>query len=174
MLYRRPSCLPTLIRCLLAFVAGTVAMHPPVALAADMLRPTRTAKPPVLDGVLDDEVWQAAPPLTGFKTWQPDYGMNAVDQTEVYAAYDAENMYFAFRVFDSDPSKIKASMASRDSIRPDDWICINLDSFNDQQSLYGFYVNPLGVQMDTRYSAGHEDVGFDAVWYSASVSVKSQ
>ena len=58
-------------------------------------------------------------------------------------------------------------MASRDSIRPDDWICINLDSFNDQQALYGFYVNPLGIQMDSRYAANKEDLGFDAVWYSA-------
>ena len=58
-------------------------------------------------------------------------------------------------------------MASRDSIRPDDWICINLDSFNDQQALYGFYVNPLGIQMDSRYAANKEDLGFDLVWYSA-------
>jgi len=48
----------------------------------------------------------------------------------------------------------------------DDWVAINLDSFNDQQSLYALYINPLGIQGDSRYSAGHEDRSFDLVWYS--------
>ena len=28
----------------------------------------------------------------------------------------------------------------------DDWVCINLDAFGDQQPLYGLYVNPLESQ----------------------------
>ena len=134
---------------------------------AEPFRPARVHTPPAIDGVLDDAAWQAATQSSNFKTWRPDYGKEPRGKTTVYAAYDAENMYFAFRALDEDPSKIKASMASRDSIRPDDWICINLDSFGDQQALYGFYVNPLGIQMDSRYAANKEDIGFDAVWYSA-------
>lgn len=148
-------------------VAGSWLAGSTVVSGAEPLRPTRVTTAPVLDGVLDDEIWRAARQVTGFKTWRPDYGIESPDQTIVYSAYDAENMYFGFRVFDAEPSKIKASMASRDSIRPDDWICINLDSFNDQQAMYGFYVNPLGIQMDSRYAAGRDDVGFDMVWYSA-------
>jgi hypothetical protein len=143
----------------------TLAAAP--ARAADTLRPARAAAPPVIDGVLDDEAWQLATKVTGFKTWRPDYSQEPAGQTIAYSAYDAQNMYFAFRAFDAVPSGIKASMASRDSIRPDDWICINLDSFNDQQALYSFYVNPLGIQMDSRFAANKEDIGFDAVWYSA-------
>jgi hypothetical protein len=89
-----------------------------------------------------------------------------VDATVVYYAYDRENLYFAFRCFDSQPDKIKASVTSRDNIRPDDWICINLDSFNDQQSLYAFYINPLGIQEDSRFAGGLEDASVDMVWYS--------
>jgi hypothetical protein len=137
------------------------------ALAAEPFRPSRLTKPPVIDGVLDDEAWQTATQASGFKTWRPDFSKDPSGRTVVYATYDAENMYFAFRAYDGEPSKIKASMANRDSIRPDDWICINLDSFNDQQSLYAFYVNPLGIQSDSRYAANKEDFGFDAVWYSA-------
>ncbi len=129
--------------------------------------PARLTVRPVIDGVLDDEAWKSATRLSDFKSWRPDFGKEPAGQTVVYAMYDAENMYFAFRAFDPEPSRIKASMASRDSIRPDDWICINLDSFNDQQALYGFYVNPLGIQMDSRYAANKEDLGFDLVWYSA-------
>lgn len=134
---------------------------------AEPLHPSRIAAPPVIDGILDDEAWKTASQVTGFKTWRPDYGHEPGGQTIAYAMYDAENMYFAFRAFDPDPAKIKASMASRDSIRPDDWICLNLDSFNDQQALYSFYVNPLGIQMDSRFAANKEDIGFDTVWYSA-------
>ncbi len=95
------------------------------------LIPYKTDTPPVIDGVLDDQVWNKAPHETGFKTWYPDYGINMVENTVVYYAYDRENLYFAYRCFDSQPDKIKSSVNSRDNILSDDWICINLDTFND-------------------------------------------
>lgn len=131
------------------------------------MKPIRTDTPPVIDGKLDDPVWQQAPYVTGFRTFIPDFGKTMPESTVVYMAYDRENLYFAFRCFDPDPATIKAEITNRDNIRPHDWICINLDSFNDQQSLYGFYVNPLGIQADSRFAAGSEDHNFDMVWYSA-------
>jgi hypothetical protein len=138
-----------------------------VAFANGPLIPLRIDTPPVIDGKLDDPVWQQAPTVTGFKTFIPDFGKDMPDPTVVYFAYDPENLYFAFRCFDSEPAKIKTSVTRRDNVRPDDWICINLDSFNDQQSLYGFYVNPAGIQGDTRFASGREDDGLDLIWYSA-------
>ncbi len=129
--------------------------------------PYKTDNPPVIDGVLDDAVWQEAPWETGFKTYTPDYNINMVENTKVYYAYDRENLYFAFKCYDSMPDKIKASVTSRDNIYTDDWICINLDSFNDHQSLYCFYVNPFGIQGDSRGTATNEDRSIDIVWYSA-------
>jgi hypothetical protein len=99
------------------------------AVAKEALAPLRTDAPPVIDGKLDDPVWQAAPHVTGFKTFTPDFGIDMADPTVVYFAYDRENLYFAFRCFDSAPDKIKSSISRRDNIRPDDWICINLASF---------------------------------------------
>jgi len=131
------------------------------------LYPLKTDTPPIIDGILDDSIWQKAPHETGFKTYHPDYGIDMPQKTFVYYAYDSENIYFAFRCFDSEPKKIKASVTSRDNIRPDDWICINLDSFNDHQSLYALYCNPLGIQGDSRFEGGQEDFSVDIVWYSA-------
>ncbi|MDH4220275.1 MAG: carbohydrate binding family 9 domain-containing protein [Candidatus Aminicenantes bacterium] len=131
------------------------------------LIPHKTDTPPVIDGILDDPVWQKSPYETGFKTYHPDYGKEMKEKTIVYYAYDRENIYFAFRCFDSEPDKIKASMTSRDNIRSDDWICINLDPFNDQQFLHVFYCNPLGIQGDSTYEGGNEDFSVDIVWYSA-------
>ncbi|MGD8534219.1 MAG: DUF5916 domain-containing protein [Candidatus Aminicenantes bacterium] len=130
------------------------------------LIPYKTDIPPVLDGKLDDPVWQKAPHETGFQTYHPDYGINMVENSIVYYAYDRENLYFAFRCFDSQPDKVKASVSRRDNIHADDWICINLDSFNDHQSLYALYVNPLGIQGDSRFEGGAEDFSVDIVWYS--------
>ena len=130
------------------------------------LIPYKTNTPPVLDGKLDDPVWQRAPHETGFKTYHPDYGIEMVENSVVYYAYDRENIYFAFRCFDSEPNKIKATVNRRDNILTDDWICINLDTFNDQQSLYALYVNPLGIQGDSRFEGGKEDFNVDTVWYS--------
>ena len=131
------------------------------------LIPFKTDIPPVIDGKLDDPVWERAPHETGFKTYYPDYGVDMVENSIVYYAYDRENLYFAFRCFDSQPDKVKASVSRRDNIHADDWICINLDSFNDHQSLYALYVNPLGIQGDSRFEGGAEDFSVDIVWYSS-------
>lgn len=130
------------------------------------LLPFKTETPPVINGKLDDPVWQQSPHETGFQTYHPDYGIEMVENTVVYYAYDRENLYFAFRCFDSEPDKIKASVTSRDNIHPDDWICINLDSFNDHQSLYALYCNPMGIQGDSRFEGGQEDFSVDVIWYS--------
>ena len=145
-------------------------LFPAAALSANSpepLLPMLTDRPPTIDGILDDEVWVHAPSVTGFKTWQPDFGKDMTQKTQAYYAYDRENLYFAFRCFDSEPGKIKTSISNRDNIRSDDWIAINLDSFNDQQSAYAFYINPMGIQEDSRFAAGFEDIGFDVVWFSA-------
>ena len=121
----------------------------------------------MIDGVLDDAVWREAQEISGFKTFIPDFSKDASERTSAYMAYDAENLYFAFRCHDRSPDRIKASMASRDTIMTDDFVCINLDSFNDRQALYAFYVNPLGIQGDSRFAGNVEDFSADFVWSSA-------
>jgi len=141
----------------------------PAAAAVDgaFFRPLKTGVPPAIDGRLDDAVWRDAPSVDLAKTWAPDFGRDASERTVALMAYDAENLYFAFKCYDREPDKIKASVANRDTIRPDDWICVNLDSFNDGQSLYAFYVNPLGIQTDSRFASGVEDFSVDLIWSSA-------
>lgn len=135
--------------------------------AGDRLLPYRTAHAPVIDGQLDDSVWRNAQALTGFRTFIPDFGKDISEKTTVYMAYDAENLYFAFDCHDRDPQRIKATLANRDTIFSDDFVCINLDSFNDRQALYAFYVNPMGVQGDSRFASNQEDFSVDLVWTSA-------
>ncbi|MFH1942574.1 MAG: carbohydrate binding family 9 domain-containing protein [bacterium] len=128
--------------------------------------PFKTDNPPVIDGILDDPIWKEAPFETGFVIYHPDYGKPMTEDTKVWYAYDRENLFFAFKCYDSEPDKIKTSVTARDKIRPDDWICLNLDTFNDHQSLYALYTNPMGIQMDSRATGDYEDYSMDFVWYS--------
>jgi hypothetical protein len=131
------------------------------------LQAVKVAVAPVIDGSLDEEIWNINTGISGFKTFTPDYGKDMPFSTSVWIAYDEENLYFAFRCLDNEPDKIKVSVNARDKIRQDDWVCINLDSFNDQQTLYCIYANANGIQMDSRFAAGNEDLGMDLVYYSA-------
>lgn len=148
----------------LMFIVFLVSVN---TFSQNILYPYRTESPPVIDGLIQDQTWSEALQVTGFQTYLPDYSGSMSEATVVYLAYDAENLYFAFRCYDSRPDKIKANMSPRDKIFSDDWMCINFDSFYDQQGIYAFYINPLGIQQDSRFSGGQEDHGFDAVWYSA-------
>jgi len=148
---------------LVAVALSTAAAATP----AERLVPVRVEKPPVIDGSLDDDAWRGVPAVSGFKTYAPTFGEELPGATEVLLAYDRENLYFAFRCLDPEPQKIKTSITSRDNMIADDWICINLDSFNDHQSLYALYVNPNGIQGDSRFTGRTEDFNIDLVWYSA-------
>ena len=136
--------------------------------ARPALRPTCVATPPVLDGRLDDPAWAQATRVTGFETFIPEFGKAQPERTTAYLAYDAEHLYFAFRCEDPEPQRIKAALARRDDIASSDFVCINLDTFDDQQSLYAFYVTPAGVQGDSRFASNKEDFSVDLVWDSAA------
>jgi hypothetical protein len=130
----------------------------------------KTDTPPVIDGKLDDPVWQKATRFDNFITFKPDFGKPTSEQTTIMMTYDRKFIYFAFDCQDSEPSKIKASMAKRDSIDMDDWIGVVLDTFGDLQGGYLFEVNPLGVQMDGKINAdGNGDASFDTVWESKAL-----
>ncbi len=129
---------------------------------------TKAEKPPVIDGILDDPAWASGLKFDGFKTLKPDYGKDASQKTEAYIAYDAENFYFAFRCYDSDPAKVKGAVCKRDLVFQDDLVFIMVDTFNDRQSGFCFAVNPCGIQGDGMVNVnGNLELTFDAVWYSA-------
>jgi hypothetical protein len=154
---------------LAAFAAAQERTVPPAAKAGEA-GPVlaKTAKPPVIDGVLDDEAWATGLKFDGFKTFKPDYHKDASQKTEAWIAYDAENFYFAFRAYDSEPSKIKGAVCKRDALFQDDVVFIIIDPFNDQQSGFSFIVNPCGIQGDGMVNVqGNLELSFDAVWYSA-------
>ncbi len=64
-----------------------------------------TTKPPVIDGKLNDKVWQSAKAAADFQGW---LNSKATRQTRGMLAYDYEKLYVAIENFESDMKSIKA------------------------------------------------------------------
>ena len=107
----------------------------------------RFDRPPVIDGKLDDDVWQHAARLKDFYQTSPGDNIAPSQKTEVLLGYDSRFLYVAFHCFD-DPTKVRANLAKRDDIFNDDYVGVFLDTLNDQRKAYELFFNPLGVQQD--------------------------
>ena len=122
----------------------------------------------LLDGSLDETAWQGAPIKDSFITIFPTYGKPLSEKTEVWASYDDNNIYFAFKCYDTQPETIKTSVVQRDKIGNDDQVGVWIDTIGTKQSSIEFYVNPNGIQMDgINSSVSSADFTPDFVWESA-------
>lgn len=129
------------------------------------------SKAPKIDGVLDNPLWEEqALKIEDYHQLSPKEMGTPSEQTVTYIGYDEKNIYFAFRCFDSEPDKIRASITNRDQCIEDDWIVVFLDTFNEKRRAFSFLLNPLGVQMDCiRMEEGasdNMDFSWDAVFSS--------
>jgi hypothetical protein len=133
---------------------------------AQPVRMVRFDKPPVIDGKLDDEVWQQAKLLKDFYQVQPGDNIAPSKPTEVMLGYDSKFLYVAFHCYD-EPDKVRANIPKRDNIFDDDYVGILFDTFNDHRKAYEFDFNPLGVQADGIWTDGqNEDFNPDIVMES--------
>jgi hypothetical protein len=124
-----------------------------------------TGAPPVVDGRLDDPIWQSAPVAADFVQLGPNPGAPATFRTEARVAYDDNAIYVAMRNFDPAPDSIAATLARRDFTGYSDFAQVIIDSYHDRRTAFRFGVNPAGVKKDVFHSEDfNEDTGWDAVW----------
>jgi len=130
----------------------------------------RCSEPPVIDGVLDDPVWQSALPVDEFFQIDPLELARPAESTIARVLYDDNSLYISFRSYDSQPDQIKRALVRRDNWMEgfnsnSDWVGFSIDSRNDDYNGYFFAVNASGVKIDVSIS-GHEDydASWDAVW----------
>ncbi len=119
---------------------------------------------PVIDGRLNDEVWQRGISMNDFLQQEPVPGSNPTLRTEFKIIYDEENLYVGVMCYDDDPDRIIAREMKWDGfISADDNIKLIFDTFNDDRSAYWFGTNPLGSQDDALLT-GFEMNGFNEDW----------
>ncbi len=155
-------------------LAALVLLVPTLATASDERRVVTMAidamavpthGPIVVDGKLNEEIWQQAPVISEFQQREPAEGNPPTMRTEARVAYDDGALYVAVRAFDTDAGEITGILTRRDQRSPSDWIRIVIDSYYDKRSAYEFGVNPVGVKTDRYYfNDGQNDDSWDAVW----------
>ena len=119
-----------------------------------VVRPPRLPRPPVIDGRLDDAVWSGAAHITELVQRRPLDGAPASEASDVYLAYDSDNLYVGVHAHYSDPGMLRANRRDRDQNVEDDLFLIYFDPFLDGQRAYVFTVNGYGVQGDAILRAG--------------------
>ena len=124
----------------------------------------KTLTPPVLDGLLNDSVWNSAIPISDFLQQEPVAGNPATKKTTVRILYDEDNIYVSFMCYDNEPNKIVARALKLDGAwGADDNISLIFDTFNDKRSGYWFGTNPLGMRDDALIN-GDDISGFNEQW----------
>lgn len=120
-----------------------------------------------VDAVLDEPLWQEALVMELNFEVGPGENIPPPVRTEVLLAYDDTQLFAAFRAYDPDPSQIRARVCDRDNLWSDDWVALNLDTFNDERQSFLFICNPLGVQADDiEVLEGGSGGDWDAIWDS--------
>ncbi|MBN4075147.1 MAG: hypothetical protein COA71_00930 [SAR86 cluster bacterium] len=126
----------------------------------------KTNLAPILDGILDDPIWREARKITNFHQVQPvDHG-EPTEISEFYITYDDNNFYMAARLYDSNPSQIRArQLIQGQNIFGDDTADILLDTFNNDRTAFYFQTNPNGVRSEGVWeSASSYNNDWSGIW----------
>ncbi len=111
---------------------------------------TYTTKTVEVDGWLDEELWKFAPAAKNFQMNYPVDEGEVSGSTEVWVAYDDENLYIAAKCFNASPVEnyVVQSLKRDFSFPVNDAFAVFLDPYNDQYNGFSFGVSPYGVQRE--------------------------
>ena len=120
----------------------------------------KTPEAPVINGRVDDDLWQKATVITDFVQAERYEGQAATEKTQVRILYDDKNIYIGVICFDSEPNQIIVTDARRDSNLDDtDSFRIIFDTYHDKQNGFVFGTNPAGIEYDAQVTNEGEGGG---------------
>ncbi|MCX6257745.1 MAG: DUF5916 domain-containing protein [Bacteroidia bacterium] len=126
---------------------------------------SRTPSPPVIDGILNDQVWQNAKVISDFRQSDPRFDTDPSFKTEVRILYDDHAIYFGAMMYDPHPDSILHQLGNRDDANLNtDQFEFKFDTYHNQLDAYIFTVSAAGVQADSRAC----DATYNAVWESCT------
>jgi hypothetical protein len=167
-----------LLACVAALVSASAGQggQAPTAVVDDQQRSRahevrRATSQVTIDGVLDEPAWRDAAEIAITYEWFPGNNIEPPVETRAYLTFDAANLLIGFRASDPRPEQIRAHLMDRDQIDTliqNDYVIVQIDTFNDQRRYFQFRVNPLGVQADALSSEvdRSEDWSWDMIWES--------
>lgn len=128
---------------------------------------------PKIDGLLDEDVWLNARPISDFVQNQPNPGGTPTQRTEVRILYDNNGIYIGAKMYDTAADSIQKELSERDQLGNTEWFAVVIDAYKDGINGFEFIVSSANVQFDAKLSTSGEDENWDAVWES-SASINSE
>ena len=127
---------------------------------------TEVATPPVIDGVVDDQVWNQGEWIDDFTQFEPYNGQKPGQRTEFAIIFDKDNLYVGIKSFDTNPDSIVKRLTRRDNV-DGDMVGVVFDSFHDLRTGFFFAVSVGGVKLDEMISndGENEDTSWDPNWW---------
>ena len=120
----------------------------------------------IIDGKLDESVWQKAPRISNFTQRDLDFGKPVTERTEVAVIYDNNTLYFGIWCYQKEADKIIAKNLGWDfEYSEDDNFKMLIGPFNDNRNGYLFIVNPIGARADIQiYDGENGNKDWNGVW----------
>lgn len=124
----------------------------------------QTETAPVIDGVLDDEVWKTAPLLRNFRVAWPERGIPAAHGTLVRILADQRHLYVAFDCSIPSRRAIRSIEHRRDgNTHSEERVQIQLDTLHTHERSTEFILSAGGAKVDRQFG----NVRWDGVWDAA-------
>lgn len=119
----------------------------------------RDAAPLRIDGELNEAAWFDAKPFDNFRQFRPDTVLDVGPyRTEVRVLMEPGALVFGIRAWDPSPRDLRAPLARRDQIFPDqDAVTVWLDPNGRSEVAQFVRVNPSGALSDGLYRASDGD-----------------
>jgi len=130
----------------------------------------RTAVAPIIDGVLEEDIWSQAAMMEDLHQMDPIEYSEATERSVIYVLYDQDALYVAARMWDSEPERITANVLRQGaSIGNDDQLTLIIDPYNNQRDGYQFVVNPNGVRSEGLYVGSTQvQSNWEGIWQAAA------
>ena len=152
--------------------AASAQGAPTSATPAKVVRVVRVASPPVVDGRLDDAVWQRAKVIDDFTQVEPREGAAPSERTEIRILTDRETLYFGISCYAGEPDLLVARRMERDDFFfREDSISISIDTFHDRRNGFLFQTGPRGGRRDGSFEGRNFESNWDGIW-SAKTQIR--
>jgi hypothetical protein len=108
----------------------------------------RLSQPIIFDGNPDEEAWQSISPLK-LIMYQPVFGKEPSEETDVRIGYDDEYLYVGGQLYYKADGMIRSSSFKRDYMgMGSDWLGIILDTYDDKENALAFFTTPDALRWD--------------------------
>ncbi len=102
----------------------------------------------IIDGRIDEPVWQTITPLPVVSSYPVENGKPS-EKTEIRIAYDEKYIYVSGKFHMQNSADIRGNSFNRDAgSESDDYFGFILDTFNDNENALGFITTPAGIRID--------------------------